>query len=120
MILDCHFGPIPDLQGLTIRLDQRAGIVEHGLFLDLTTDLVVKCPVTLSKTFAKDVFSRTAKGDNWQIIDKKLMNLFRIDDDFTRRASCMFLEEAGIQSNTGVARGADRVAVYVLWRLLSM
>ena len=41
MIFDCHFGPISDLQGLATRLDQRAGIVEHGLFLDVATDLIV-------------------------------------------------------------------------------
>lgn len=41
MILDCHFGPIPDAHALATRLGERAGIVEHGLFLNLATDLVV-------------------------------------------------------------------------------
>lgn len=41
LILDAEFGPIEDPYGLAIQLDQRAGIVTHGLFLDLATDLVV-------------------------------------------------------------------------------
>lgn len=40
-ILDCAFGPIADPARLAARLDGRAGIVEHGLFLGLTTDLLV-------------------------------------------------------------------------------
>jgi ribose 5-phosphate isomerase A len=40
-ILDCHFGPISDPQAMAARLQERAGIVEHGLFLGLATDLVV-------------------------------------------------------------------------------
>jgi len=40
-ILDCQFGPIPDLNSLAARLSARAGIVEHGLFLGLATDLIV-------------------------------------------------------------------------------
>jgi len=41
MILDCHFGPIADGPALARKLSDRAGIVEHGLFLGLATDLVV-------------------------------------------------------------------------------
>ena len=41
MILDCHFGPIADVRGLAAVLGARAGIVEHGLFIGLTTDLIV-------------------------------------------------------------------------------
>jgi ribose 5-phosphate isomerase A len=41
LILDCHFGPIPDPDGLAARLSGRAGIIEHGLFLGLATDLIV-------------------------------------------------------------------------------
>jgi len=41
IIFDCNFGPIADLAVLAGRLDSRAGIVAHGLFLDLATDLVV-------------------------------------------------------------------------------
>jgi len=41
LILDCHFGPISDLAQLATRLNERAGIVEHGLFLGLATDVIV-------------------------------------------------------------------------------
>lgn len=44
MILDCDFGPIPDPNGLANVLSGRAGIVEHGLFLGLVTDVVVAGP----------------------------------------------------------------------------
>jgi ribose 5-phosphate isomerase A len=40
-ILDCTFGPIGDPHGLGRTLADRAGIVEHGLFLGLATDLVI-------------------------------------------------------------------------------
>lgn len=40
-ILDCDFGPISDAGALASRLAGRAGIVGHGLFLGLATDLVV-------------------------------------------------------------------------------
>jgi len=41
LILDCSFGPIPDPAQLAARLSARAGIVEHGLFLGLATDVIV-------------------------------------------------------------------------------
>jgi len=41
MILDCHFGPIADARLLAALLNARAGIVEHGLFIALATDLIV-------------------------------------------------------------------------------
>ncbi len=41
MILDCAFGPITEPARLAATLGARAGIVEHGLFIGLTTDLVV-------------------------------------------------------------------------------
>jgi ribose 5-phosphate isomerase A len=44
MVLDCDFGPIPDAVSLAAKLDTRAGIVEHGLFLGLLTDLIVAGP----------------------------------------------------------------------------
>jgi ribose 5-phosphate isomerase A len=40
-ILDCDFGPITDPEELSFQLNQRAGIMEHGLFLDLATDVIV-------------------------------------------------------------------------------
>jgi ribose 5-phosphate isomerase A len=44
MILDCHFGPIAEARQLAAALDSRAGIVEHGLFIGLATDLIVAGP----------------------------------------------------------------------------
>ncbi len=41
LILDCAFGPICEPHRLARELSRRAGIVEHGLFLDLATDLIV-------------------------------------------------------------------------------
>lgn len=41
LILDCHFGPIADVRQLAAALSARAGIVEHGLFIGLATDLIV-------------------------------------------------------------------------------
>jgi ribose 5-phosphate isomerase A len=41
LIADCHFGPIADPVALATLLSGRAGIVEHGLFLGLATDLIV-------------------------------------------------------------------------------
>ncbi len=40
-ILDCTFPPIADPARLSTQLARRAGIVEHGLFLGLVTDLIV-------------------------------------------------------------------------------
>ncbi|MEZ4658389.1 MAG: ribose-5-phosphate isomerase RpiA [Caldilineaceae bacterium] len=41
LILDCGFGPIDQLDQLNELLNRRVGIVEHGLFLGLITDLIV-------------------------------------------------------------------------------
>jgi ribose 5-phosphate isomerase A len=41
LILDCDFGPIADPAKLAEGLDRRAGIVEHGLFLGLVTEVIV-------------------------------------------------------------------------------
>jgi ribose 5-phosphate isomerase A len=43
-VLDCAFGAIADPSRLAALLDRRAGIVEHGLFLGLATDLLVAGP----------------------------------------------------------------------------
>ena len=40
-ILDCVFGPIERPHDLAARLEARAGIVEHGLFLRMATDVLV-------------------------------------------------------------------------------
>ncbi|MBN1967219.1 MAG: ribose-5-phosphate isomerase RpiA [Anaerolineae bacterium] len=44
LILDARFGPIDDLAALALALEARAGIVEHGLFLGLATDVIVAAP----------------------------------------------------------------------------
>jgi ribose 5-phosphate isomerase A len=41
LILDCHFGPISQPAEIAAKLDERAGILEHGLFLGLATDVIV-------------------------------------------------------------------------------
>ena len=43
-ILDCAFGPIASPRDLAARLDARTGIVEHGLFIGLATDVIVAGP----------------------------------------------------------------------------
>lgn len=41
IVLDCRFGPIDDPQALAGTLEARAGLVGHGLFIGIATDLVV-------------------------------------------------------------------------------
>jgi ribose 5-phosphate isomerase A len=41
LILDCQFGPVTMPGQLAAKLDARSGIVEHGLFLGLATDVIV-------------------------------------------------------------------------------
>jgi ribose 5-phosphate isomerase A len=41
IILDCNFGPVADAHGLSAEIKARTGIVEHGLFLNLATDVIV-------------------------------------------------------------------------------
>ena len=41
LILDCNFGLIADPAALSARLKSRTGIVDHGLFPGMATDLVV-------------------------------------------------------------------------------
>jgi ribose 5-phosphate isomerase A len=41
LILDCTFGPIERPHELAKRLEARAGIVEHGLFLGVATDVLI-------------------------------------------------------------------------------
>jgi ribose 5-phosphate isomerase A len=41
VILDADFGPMDDPFRLAAQLNERAGIVEHGLFLNLATDVIV-------------------------------------------------------------------------------
>lgn len=41
LILDTNFGPIEDVHELGAALANRAGIVEHGLFIGLVSDVIV-------------------------------------------------------------------------------
>ena len=41
IILDCDFGPIAEPAALDVALNSRAGIVEHGLFINMARDVVV-------------------------------------------------------------------------------
>lgn len=43
-IYDCNFGPITDVEELAAELRARTGIVEHGLFLGMTDDLIIGTP----------------------------------------------------------------------------
>jgi ribose 5-phosphate isomerase A len=40
-ILDCHFGKIPDADGLARRLNDMPGVVEHGLFIGMASVVLV-------------------------------------------------------------------------------
>ena len=40
-ILDCHFGTIDDPYALSVELKNKAGTVEHGLFLDLASEVII-------------------------------------------------------------------------------
>ena len=52
-ILDCNFGPIDDLEELAENLEQQTDIVEHGLFLNLATDVIVAGPHGIQHLKAK-------------------------------------------------------------------
>lgn len=41
MIVDCNFGPIADVNALAAKLGARAGIIEHGLFIGIASDVIV-------------------------------------------------------------------------------
>jgi ribose 5-phosphate isomerase A len=43
-ILDAAFGPIADVRSLAVRLAERAGIMEHGLFVNTTAEVIVAGP----------------------------------------------------------------------------
>ena len=47
LILDCHFGPLggpAELAALAARIDARAGVAGHGLFLGLASEVIVAGP----------------------------------------------------------------------------
>ena len=52
-ILDCNFGIISHLEELAHQLEHRAGIVEHGLFLNTTDDIVIGKPDGIDHTQIK-------------------------------------------------------------------
>lgn len=41
LILDWHFGPITDPAALAAKIKSRAGVVEHGLFISLVTEVIM-------------------------------------------------------------------------------
>jgi ribose 5-phosphate isomerase A len=41
MILDSHFGPMPEPALVADQLNRRAGIVEHGMFIGLASEVIV-------------------------------------------------------------------------------
>jgi ribose 5-phosphate isomerase A len=43
-ILDCHFGQIADAEGLHDNLKQMLGVVETGLFLNMTDTIIISGP----------------------------------------------------------------------------
>ena len=43
-ILDCAFGAIESATKLQARLDATVGVVEHGLFVGLTSEVLVGDP----------------------------------------------------------------------------
>jgi ribose 5-phosphate isomerase A len=53
-ILDCRFGPIQDTRALAVGLQARAGVVEHGLFLGLATEVIVAGAGGVRRLLRKD------------------------------------------------------------------
>ncbi|WP_264786520.1 ribose-5-phosphate isomerase A [Gluconobacter cerinus] len=41
MILDCTFGPIEDPEDLARQIDAIVGVVEHGMFLNMASEVLV-------------------------------------------------------------------------------
>ena len=48
LILDCDFGPITDPDALAAKLHARAGIVAHGLFLGLASEVIMAAETGIS------------------------------------------------------------------------
>jgi len=40
-IIDCNFGPLTDPETIASKLSRKSGVIEHGLFLDLATDVII-------------------------------------------------------------------------------
>lgn len=47
IIVDCNFGQIQDLNELNKALNSKAGIVEHGLFIGITDEVIIGTPDTI-------------------------------------------------------------------------
>lgn len=43
-ILDCAFGPIPSAKALQVELDSLVGVMEHGLFIGMTSQVLIGAP----------------------------------------------------------------------------
>jgi ribose 5-phosphate isomerase A len=54
LVLDCSFGPISQPAELAASMGRRAGIVEHGLFLGLATEVIVAHRLSSPEGMAKD------------------------------------------------------------------
>lgn len=50
-ILDAAFGPLEHPEELAARMEARAGIVEHGLFLGITSELILAGPQGIEHRF---------------------------------------------------------------------
>lgn len=57
-ILDCAFGPIQSALALQAQLDSTVGVVEHGLFVGLTSEVAIGEPTGVRLLEAE----RTARG----------------------------------------------------------
>ncbi len=60
-IIDCDFGPLEDARALACELKSRTGIVEHGLFLGLTSDVIVAGAAGIRHLRARDL--RAGEGE---------------------------------------------------------
>ncbi len=49
IILDCYFGPILRPAQLSQAIRQQPGVVEHGLFLNMATDLILATPTGIEQ-----------------------------------------------------------------------
>jgi ribose 5-phosphate isomerase A len=62
LILDCAFGPIPHPAELAAKLEARAGIVEHGLFIGLATEVIVAAADGIRHLTPQRASRRCAEG----------------------------------------------------------
>jgi ribose 5-phosphate isomerase A len=60
-ILDCRFGPLGEVEVLATCLRARAGVIEHGLFLGLATDVVSAGESGIRHRTRSSAFRRSAQ-----------------------------------------------------------